>query len=1186
MKINSIKLKNIHSLKGVHQINFVEGPLAQTGLFAIIGPTGSGKSTLLDAITLALFNATPRSGSLSKAAIEKMGAVITRNTDEAFCEVDYESNGKTFRSRWEISRARTGNLRDYHMTIAVQDEKGDFGFLDLKKGDVPDKNAEIIGLNYDQFIKSILLSQGEFAKFLKSNAKDRSALLEKITGTEIYREIGKMAFEKQKTEKLLLDQLVEKLGDIKLLSSEDMDAFKTELLSFQNKIDQSKKQLINVDKKINIKKQLIEKTTLEEKLKKQFEALLVSRKEMNRDGERLVLHHKLLPHKSDIDRLSANEERMNSLNLQLENSIRQSALKSKDSLVLNDDLKTKNNNLENANKNHEALQPVIFEVKKLDQEINIEKSKKTQAEKLLLKNKNDLDEAMLLMKQQTENLNTINQNLLRIDKFMDENPRLEDLGEVLPGIIGQKTQLNSKAERLNQITKTDHAEIYHRFNKIKSQSEKLEFLQMEGRAVADDRKICLTEFDGVLPDQQQLLGNIEETTAAKQVLTEILRLSKTLKFYNEEKNNNELTRAETSKTYDNLAQKTETTSQAIGISEKRIEELRTRKEREALEAKYDQARIMLEAENPCPLCGSTQHPFVENYQNNLNKTTVELTSEKLQLEKLKNSFEKSNHEFNECKSKLLNFESNLKRLATGIAETQEEIKLQIKKSQRTLIDYEPETVKNTITNNEKNLKGLKDKMTLLQKISTLEIRLTAILGLIEKAEELAQIESEINLKLQAFPNYFDTKMEATDKISVLQNKLSRYKEAISKKALYRENAASTSSAIAEKEKQLTSIKNEKDQLLHDLGLLDENLKQLGKKRISLFGDKDPDKEDKLCVSQIQKLQKEISHLDKQIEILKEQIKNTEDQIKKMNVEVEDLKVESNHLQTKLSAILKPLEIQTYLDASKSLLNEQEAKHIQLKLDELKSAIDKTDQSIEDIKESINILNADDDKETPLELLQNSMQMFEQEISGCEREIGNHTARLQLDAENREKSAGIRRNIQKQEKEFSRWEALNKLIGDATGSKFSRFAQQLTLSQMLAGANHHLKKLSDRYIVINEIADDIDELFVIDTYYGDEKRSVKTLSGGESFLVSLALALGLSDLAASKTKISSLFIDEGFGSLDQQTLDTALSTLERLQHETNRTIGIISHVEALKERISTQIELSQDASGNSVLKINA
>ncbi|MCF8366828.1 MAG: AAA family ATPase, partial [Bacteroidales bacterium] len=152
MKINSIKLKNIHSLKGIHEVDFVEGPLSQTGLFAIVGPTGSGKSTLLDAITLALFNATPRSGGLSNTVIDKMGAVITRNTDEAFCEVEYESSGRVYRSRWEISRARTGKLREYHMSIAIKNDIGAFTFLDLKRSEIPAKNTEIIGLNYDQFV--------------------------------------------------------------------------------------------------------------------------------------------------------------------------------------------------------------------------------------------------------------------------------------------------------------------------------------------------------------------------------------------------------------------------------------------------------------------------------------------------------------------------------------------------------------------------------------------------------------------------------------------------------------------------------------------------------------------------------------------------------------------------------------------------------------------------------------------------------------------------------------------------------------------------------------------------------------------------------------------------------------------------------------------------------------------------
>jgi len=150
--------------------------------------------------------------------------------------------------------------------------------------------------------------------------------------------------------------------------------------------------------------------------------------------------------------------------------------------------------------------------------------------------------------------------------------------------------------------------------------------------------------------------------------------------------------------------------------------------------------------------------------------------------------------------------------------------------------------------------------------------------------------------------------------------------------------------------------------------------------------------------------------------------------------------------------------------------------------------------------------------------------------------------------------------------------------------FSKFAQELTLQQVLRLANNHLKRLSDRYLIKHVRQNNLDELFIIDTFHGNAERSVKTLSGGESFLVSLSLALGLSDLAGKNTMIGSLFIDEGFGTLDQNTLDVALSSLEKLQNETNRTIGIISHVPALKERVTTQIELVQDASGYSSLTV--
>ncbi|MDZ7847101.1 MAG: AAA family ATPase [Owenweeksia sp.] len=194
MKIRKVKLENINSLRGEHEVDFTENPLKDSRLFAITGPTGSGKSTILDVIALALFNRVPRLGKVSKNFVTQSGALLTRNTDSAFASVEYECAKGVFRSSWSISVNRNGNLRDYEMELS---DASSWEILDLKKSDVPAKNEELIGLNYDQFVKSIMLAQGEFAQFLKVNKSERGELLEKITGTGIYRKLGQKAFEKK-----------------------------------------------------------------------------------------------------------------------------------------------------------------------------------------------------------------------------------------------------------------------------------------------------------------------------------------------------------------------------------------------------------------------------------------------------------------------------------------------------------------------------------------------------------------------------------------------------------------------------------------------------------------------------------------------------------------------------------------------------------------------------------------------------------------------------------------------------------------------------------------------------------------------------------------------------------------------------------------------------------------------------
>jgi exonuclease SbcC len=160
--------------------------------------------------------------------------------------------------------------------------------------------------------------------------------------------------------------------------------------------------------------------------------------------------------------------------------------------------------------------------------------------------------------------------------------------------------------------------------------------------------------------------------------------------------------------------------------------------------------------------------------------------------------------------------------------------------------------------------------------------------------------------------------------------------------------------------------------------------------------------------------------------------------------------------------------------------------------------------------------------------------------------------------------------------------LAELIGSADGKKFSEFAQGLTLTRLTELANRHLNRLTDRYRITRNPQEYLD-LLVVDHYQADSTRSMNSLSGGESFLVSLALALGLSELAGHKTQIETLFIDEGFGTLDADALEVALTALEILQG-TGKMIGIISHVEALKERVSTQINVRKGVGGISTLRV--
>ena len=272
---------------------------------------------------------------------------------------------------------------------------------------------------------------------------------------------------------------------------------------------------------------------------------------------------------------------------------------------------------------------------------------------------------------------------------------------------------------------------------------------------------------------------------------------------------------------------------------------------------------------------------------------------------------------------------------------------------------------------------------------------------------------------------------------------------------------------------------------------------------------------------------------------------------------------------------------------KSILPEEKASRIrkqQSLLDERKTRISEKENALQ---KALKELKDKDDDTLTVEALTSLFKQSKEERDALLMSLGKLTEILLADSKARERQQKVLEQLNLLKKDLSLWKTMNDLVGDATGNKFSNFVQDLTLEQLIGFANKRLAEFSDRYTLDIPTADEAeksDTLKIFDNYMGNSRRSVRTLSGGETFLVSLAMAFALSDIASKNVKIESLFIDEGFGSLDPETLDQAITILEKMQNEGDKSVGIISHVSALKERITTQVKLEKGSLGYSTLQV--
>lgn len=359
-----------------------------------------------------------------------------------------------------------------------------------------------------------------------------------------------------------------------------------------------------------------------------------------------------------------------------------------------------------------------------------------------------------------------------------------------------------------------------------------------------------------------------------------------------------------------------------------------------------------------------------------------------------------------------------------------------------------------------------------------------------------------------------------------------------------------------------------------------NIEALTHSRRSLYGTRDPDTELDSLTNREKVFKNTVQETTQALQKGTEALRATQAERDLLAQTITETTARYKEAQAAFTAALTEkgfVDVEAFLSAS---IPPEQLMALTQREEELRKAQERNTTVIEETQKK---LNREQEKaltsESTQELTDQITALDEAITRSREEQITCH-ATLKSDNDAREGVRGKEEEIKRQEHVLSRWTLLSDLVGSADGKKFRTFAQGLTFEVMIGYANEQLMKMSDRYLLLRDDEMPL-EVNVMDAYQGSEVRSVKNVSGGESFIISLSLALGLSRMASRNVRVDSLFLDEGFGTLDEKSLETALQTLSTLPRE-GKVIGLISHVHGLKERIGTYITVAAHSGGKSML----
>lgn len=1271
MKLLKLTIFNMASLEGVHIIDFESEPLKSADLFSIVGETGSGKSTILDAVCLALYGVAPRFYNATKVSVysdepvnknqvlstDDPRNILRKGTKECYSEVEFLArDGYRYRAYWGCSIARTnysrplrrlfrlenlpeGGSREKELEIATEGGKAQ-GRRNVNNGALDN----IIGLDYSQFTRTVMLAQNSFANFIKAEDREKAVLLEKLTGTEFYTAVARKIYELYKEAESCYLELYNDVKSVEALVLPDdklamvcetMEGLKKALTQLDTDIQKNKDWQKWYSDRNNLEKEVADASSLLAK------AVDVSRTLDSVRNDIYVLdvvsevskeYHSDIALKKEISHLESDfSESVKKLELkdreavqitQAVEKFRSEFQSARESLTANEPLILKAReelvNLKNIRGVADSLQKeesaLALRCKELQKEISQNETSVSEKDRIIVESEKTI-ESMLPHLGMIESVGVIKENLLSLDAAYKQ--KLSEVKEIESDELRIRSIKASSAKLIDDVEKTTQDE------------GSLKQILSEKQA----------EISGI--DISMVNSRLDSLREKHRALTELQKLYSGINSHRHAISELEASVAVLTKDRDAL----------MGEYDKLDAELKqTDTVLRSLEEVYNitaskgvaELRAGLKKDCPCPVCGSTEHPYLHD------AGTVEtvLKPFRVQIEekrKFKTELEQRiNHPENGLMARINvaggriasqgeTLAATRKLLVDEVAEwnkiseafpmwhdysvngLEKEILDAVEQNVKEGQELKRQSERYNNLNNEiqvlqkKYNKTFEQLRLLTQNLHSLESEEKQYAGslaqkrvsLEKTLEGIASLEDGIGMRI----SLSDWKTTYSDKgskeiIECMEDMATRYSVSVKT----RDEAVQTKSQLA------VALEKLRRQLEENFSLLSEKQKDVSAQRTlleermrlysSYLNSEDPDKVEQRLKSAVSCSEDSLKSNESQLKTVNEDLNIIKGTVNTISETLKYKKVCKEELDKRLDAFIASLpeklssvgavsvdrqKLDYYLGDSVNWLEKRNM--LKQADDEIKRLQGNLEAKEEALKKHVaDGLEAAGGELPGMDSLITEADAMNQRHVQLEEEKQQTGSILLTHNQSVERLGSCREELDKRRKKYTDWKELNDILGNANADRFRETAQCMTLHFLVRQANEQLRLLNRRYS-LDQIPNSLG-VRVIDHDRADEVRNISSLSGGETFLVSLALALGLSSLSSRNINMANLFVDEGFGTLDSNSLNMVIDALSGLQSMQGKKVGVISHTMEMKERIRTQIRVVKSgSSGRSSIEIH-